>query len=73
MKTCIILIPVENSNARKICERIEATIVNEDVDNEINDLNDVEYDMYPISDFMDLSNNQDINLENYFITYIYIK
>ena len=73
MNTHFILIPVEESNARKICERIEATIVEEDVDNEINDLSDVSYEMYPISDYMDMLNNQEINIENYFVTYIYIK
>lgn len=73
MNTHFILISVENSNARRICERIEATIVENDVDNEINELLGVDYEMYPISDYMDMLNNQEINIENYFVTYIYIK
>ena len=73
MNTFFILIPVENSEARKICERIEATIVEEDVDAEINELSDVDYEMYPISDYMDMVNNEELNHDNYFITYIQIK
>ena len=29
--------------------------------------------VYPISDFMDMINNDDINMSNYFMSYVFIK
>lgn len=66
-----VLIDVDYIDARKTCERIEGEFI-EDFDNH-HDIQEVPTDMYEVyklTDFMDLCNNQEINLENYFITFV---
>lgn len=75
MKTHIVLISVENTNARKVCEKIEGQsftkqsfddlMVREVIDS---------YSVISLSDFMDSVNNQDLDdLTNYFISHIKLK
>lgn len=86
MKTFIVLIPLENNrNARAQCEDIEnshfevesktncetvtAYNVKTEIDNIINDKK-VQVEVYPITDFMDDFNNQEIYADNYFMSYV---
>lgn len=86
MKTFIILIPLANfTGARKVCEDIENSFfevesktncetvsaynVKTEIDNIIND-EEVQVEVYPITDFMDAFNNQEIDADNYFMSYV---
>ena len=84
MKTFIVLIPVSGSLAspRKACERIESTkFYNEEGLTPNNILNKVMFELgistphnievWGISDFMDEVNNENIDLDKYFISYVY--
>jgi hypothetical protein len=78
METCIVLISVINSNARKVCEAIE----NQKFDSRENaretikeQLGDYEggVSILRLTDFMDGFNNQELdNLQFSFISYIQI-
>jgi hypothetical protein len=78
METCIVLIPVINSNARKVCEAIE----NQKFDSRENaretikeQLGDYEggVSILRLTDFMDGFNNQELdNFQFSFISYIQI-
>lgn len=85
MKTYIVLIPVEgNVNPRKTCELIENTTFEiggsiHTMDSKVRDkvielINDEEEDngieVSEMSDFMDTCNNQEIELDEYFISYV---
>lgn len=80
MKTTIVLINVNCVNARKVCELIENQVI-DDFDNNCDlaelhlDNNDEEqeqelYIIYPLTDFMDAFNNEEINEKQWFITYV---
>ncbi len=86
MKTFIVLIPVDNSltEPRKACEMIENTKFNIggsvqatsiDVLNKImfelgiEDSHNIEVE--PITDFMDRFNDEELNADNYFMSYVY--
>lgn len=86
MKTFVVLIPVDNSSAepRKACEMIEGTKFNIggsvqataiDVLNKImielgvEDSHSIEVD--PITEFMDRFNDEGLNVDNYFMSYVY--
>lgn len=84
MKTFIVLIPVDNSltNPRKACEMIENTKFNIggsvqaiDVLNKImfelgvEDSHNIE--VQTITDFMDRFNDEELNPDDYFISYVY--
>lgn len=76
MNTTIVLIPVKDDNSRKICELIENMKFNKYMElrgfigSQLNegDLEDVLF--YSLSDFMDECNDQVIDLDNYFISYV---
>lgn len=75
MKTSIVLISVEFTNSRKVCEKIEGQSFDR---RKLDDLMVSEmitnYSVIPLSDFMDSVNNQDLDdLTNYFMSYIKIK
>lgn len=66
-----VLIGVDYIDARQTCERIEGEYI-EDFDNH-NDIQEVppnKYVVYELTDFMQLCNDQEINLDNYFITFV---
>ena len=87
MKTFIVLIPLdENNSARTQCELIEgykfeiggsvqatALDVKKNVIELINEptfnLDNIEVE--PLTDFMDRANNQELNLKDYFISYVH--
>lgn len=83
MKTFVILIAVKYNNSRKVCENIEnskyefsdkpnLTVVRDKILKEVDDEELTNHlSVYPITDFMDDCNDQMINLENYFISYVY--
>ena len=82
MKTFIVLIPVNgNLNARHNCEDIENTTYQLADVTERNIFKEVEKDLiedrpklmevWNISDFMELVNDQEFNHENYFMSYVY--
>jgi hypothetical protein len=78
METCVVLISVINSNARKVCEAIE----NQKFDSRENARETIkeqlgDYDggvsILRLTDFMDEVNNQELdNLQFSFISYIQI-
>lgn len=83
-KIIIVLINVKatgscGESARKICERIEGEII-DDFDNhfELSNLSDEEtdgeeaYQTWPLTDFMDACNDEEVNLNNWFMTWVYI-
>ena len=68
----VVLISVDEVNARKICERVENTRI-EDFDNhpDFKDINPRHYEVYDMSDFMDMVNNRERDvLTNFFITFV---
>lgn len=68
----VVLISVDEVNARKICERVESTYI-EDFENhpDFKDINPRDYEFYSVSDFMDMVNNQERDvLTNFFITFV---
>jgi len=71
METYILAIPVDNNGAREICERFEAIKFSSiktahiEIKKVVN-----EYTLFSIADYVEISNNQDFESENYFITYI---
>ena len=86
METFVVLIPVDNSltEPRKACEMIENTKFNIggsvqataiDVLNKImvelgvEDSHNIEVE--PITDFMDRFNDEELNVDNYFMSYVY--
>ena len=86
MKTFIVLIPVENSliEPRKACEIIEGTRFDVngsaqatalDVLNKImlelgvKDSHNIEVE--PITEFMDRFNDEELNMDDYFMSYVY--
>lgn len=86
MKTFIVLIPLdENRNARKQCELIENYKFGEEgvqlsamnvrdkiitlIDDNTYDLSNIEVE--PITDFMDRFNDEELNPDNYFMSYVY--
>lgn len=86
MKTFVVLIPFDNSltDPRKACEMIENTKFNIggsiqataiDVLNKIifelgvEDSHNIEVE--PITDFMDRFNDEELNVDNYFMSYVY--
>ena len=63
----IVLMPVEGSNDRKLAEQIENSILSEE---QIKQMRiDGAMFLQP-TDFMDMCNNQEINLEEYWVSYI---
>ena len=74
MKTSIVLISVDFTNSRKVCEKIEGQSFDR---RKLDDLMVSEmitnYSVIPLSDFMDSVNNQELDdLTNYFMSYIKI-
>lgn len=67
----VVLIDTDYFEARKTCERIEGEYI-EDFDNhhDIQEVPPNKYEVYKLTDFMDLCNDQEIDLENYFITFV---
>lgn len=81
-QTIMVAIPVAYDNARKVCEAVENTNFDDykelrsHLDKELDvDYEDEETDkpvFFSLTDFMDECNDQYLNLENYFITYVKI-
>lgn len=67
----VVLIDTAYFEARRTCEIIYGEYI-EDFDNhhDINQVPPDKYEVYELLDFMDLCNDQEINLENYFITFV---
>ena len=75
MKTYVVIIPSSEINARKVCEQIENTIVEsgQQLSDAVPQLDDVEHDIYELTDFMDAINNEELFLDDAFISYIHRK
>ena len=78
METCIVLISVINSNARKVCEAIEnqkfdsRESARETIKEQLDDYGGG-VSIFRLTDFMDEVNNQELdNLQFSFISYIHI-
>jgi len=83
----IVLIPVEYLNSRKKTEEIEKQVYKtttalriqlaleliRENNPEVEDGSVDDVLIYPITDFMDACNDQEINLEGYFISYVYFE
>ena len=75
MYTHVVIISVEQGDARKVCERIQGDII-DDFDNhhDISEVDPTHYEVYSISDYMDLVNDQVLdNLTSSFVTFINCK
>lgn len=76
MKTKIVLIPVDYSNARKACEHLENSKYKNHKQLAVDILGELDGEdegvlTYDMSNFMDAVNNQDLDvLTNYFISYV---
>ena len=84
MQTVVVLIPVAFDNARKVCENIQTNTYTAEkqlgccnlLRTELNKALDItdEVDECPMffdmNDFMDECNDQLINMENYFLSYV---
>jgi len=80
MKPQVIVISVDYTNARKVAEAIESRHFDSFVElrSELHkqlEFKDIieEPMVYDMTDFMDLCNNQELNLELYMISYIFMK
>ena len=77
METYIVVVGIQVLAARRICERLENQVFNTIVEAQdyIKDtyLESELISLVAISDFMDDCNNQEFNLDEYFIGYIKIK
>lgn len=86
MKTFIVLIPIDNSltEPRKACEMIEntkfnvggcaqATAINvlKKIIFELGVEDSHNIEVQPITDFMDRFNNEELNPDDYFMSYVY--
>jgi len=86
MRTFIVLIPVDNSitDPRKACEMIENMKYNKEgsIQYTTNDIltkimfelgidNPHNIEVEPITDFMDRFNDEQLNADDYFISYVY--
>ena len=72
MNTVVILISVDDfTDGRKIAENIENMLFNtcDDILRKAREKEDGFVAIYPISDFMDACNNQEIELENFWVSY----
>ena len=79
METCIVLIPVSYSNARKVCNSIEnqkfdgVDVAREVIKKKLDDDYKGHVHIFLLTNFMEEVNDQNLdNLENYFISYIHI-
>ena len=78
-KVYIVLIAVKYFNARRACEYMEATIIEDTetalhVRNYLCEKHEVPLDLMevePITDFMDRLNNQEFQEKDYFMSYVY--
>ena len=69
MSVRIVLFPVTNSDRRADAEHVENTTFNPTTFNEYcNKMGDVL--TYSLTDFMDACNNQEIELEGYWLSYV---
>jgi len=72
MNTVIVLISMSDfTNGRKISENIENTLFNtcNDILRKAREKENGFVAIYPISDFIDACNNQEIELENFWVSY----
>ena len=81
MKTIIVAISVDYSNARQVCNLIENQVFESygslgtylDKELDINENNDNQPQFFELSDFMEECNDQLFNFEGTFISYVTIK
>lgn len=81
-ETVMVCIPVDYTNSRKVCELIQNCEYDSMVDlrNYLDKELEVDYDdeetekpiFFDLNDFMDECNDQYLNIENYFISYVEI-
>lgn len=74
--TFIVLIPATGYDSRKICESLEARVFTDirysgEIAAAIKKEYDVEADVWPITDFMDEFNNENIEQSDYFMSYVF--
>ena len=69
-----VLISVNHSLSRKVCESIEGNtyesndLLREDVYKKLGE--DFSFSISRLTDFMDLCNNQELDLEDYFLSFV---
>lgn len=85
MRTIIVLIPVDYTESRKTCERIEnqkfenLTVLSKEIEKELGSIDADEQEntevlFYDISEFMDEVNDQNLDvLTDFFISYVQIE
>jgi len=71
METYILAIPVDNNDSRRMCERFE-DIKFPSIKTAHTEIKKVvsEYILFSIADYVQISNDQNFESENYFITYL---
>ena len=76
MKVYFLMVNVNFNNARKVCELVENTTYNHKDDLitylENQNVSSTEFYILNISEFMDACNDQELDIENYFISYFFI-
>lgn len=76
MKAYFLMISVNFSNARKVCELVENTTYSHKDDLitylENQNVYSTEFYILDISEFMDACNSQELDIESYFISYFFI-
>ena len=73
----IVIISANINNARRCCNNIENMkfLSREELSKKIDyetDINNVSYNLIPISDFMESSNDDDLNVGDSFLSYIQV-
>ena len=81
MKTIVVAISVDYTNARKVCNRIEnevfetyndlRNVLNSELEVEENDVNQPQF--FTMTDFMEECNDQLFDFEGTFISYVNLK
>lgn len=72
MNVVVVLISVSDfTNGRKIAENIENTLFNtcDDIRRTVKENENGLVEIYPITDFMDSCNNEEINLGEFWVSY----
>jgi hypothetical protein len=67
MKTAIVMLPINNFDRRRDAEHLENNTLNQD---QVEDLRERGAAVLALTEFMDLCNDQELDLGEYWISYI---
>jgi hypothetical protein len=66
----ILLIPIDEHDRRGFAEKIESNVY---FSSELSTAIPNDVNVFSLTDFMDLCNNQEIDLEQYWVSYIWVR